>query len=149
MEQYFFIVWIVICAISLIVEVSVSGLVSIWIAASALVCIGLSFIDGLPWWGEIIIFIGLSLLFLILTRPLVNRIMKNKKELKTNLQSLIGNKYKVVKTITKDSIGELKINGVYWDAESFDNQEILEGKIVEVIEIKGNKLIVKEVKNNG
>lgn len=73
MEQYMWIVWLVVCFISLIVEVSISGLVSIWISIAALICLGLSFINGLPWWGEIIIFIGVGFILLLLTRPLVKK----------------------------------------------------------------------------
>ena len=53
-----------------------------------------------------------------------------------------------MKQIDKFSVGELKINGVIWDCETEDGSIIEEGKLVQIISIKGNKLIVKEVKSN-
>lgn len=142
------IVWLIVCFISLIVEVSISGLVSIWISISALVCLGLSFIGGLPWWGEVIIFVGVSFILLLLTRPLVKKMMKNKKELNTNVSSLIGQHFKLIKKISSDDCGEIKINDVIWNVESIDKKEIELGKYVEVVSIIGNKLIVKEHNND-
>ncbi len=142
------IVWLVVCFISLIIEVSISGLVSIWISISALICLGLSFINGLPWWGEVIIFIGVSFILLLLTRPLAKKLMQNKGELNTNASSFVGQKFKLIKKVGLDEFGEIKINGVIWNVESFDKKEIQQGQIVEVINIIGNRLIVKEIKND-
>ena len=49
-------VWLSMFVLSLILEASTEALVSIWFAAGALVSLGCSFIPGLPYWGEIIVF---------------------------------------------------------------------------------------------
>ena len=98
-------------------------------------------------WGEIIIFTGISLILLIATRPFVKKFM-NSNQSKSNLDLLINTEHILLKQIDKFSVGELKINGVIWDCETEDGSIIEKGKLVQIISIKGNKLIVKEVKSN-
>ena len=77
MESWMWVVWLAIFALTMIIEVSVSGLVSIWISLAALITLALSFIPNLSYWGEIIIFVVLSLILLASTRPFVKKILKN------------------------------------------------------------------------
>ena len=147
MEPYMWIVWLVILVAALIVEAVTFDLVSIWFAIAALFSLIFSFIPGLPFWGEIIIFTGISLILLIATRPFVKKFM-NSNQSKSNLDLLINTEHKLLKQIDKFSVGELKINGVIWDCETEDGSIIEKGKLVQIISIKGNKLIVKEVKSN-
>ena len=68
--------------------------------------------------------------------------------IQANLDLLINTEHILLKQIDKFSVGELKINGVIWDCETEDGSIIEKGKLVQIISIKGNKLIVKEVKSN-
>lgn len=144
MENWMWVLWLAIFAIAMIVEVSVSGLISIWISLAALITLPMSFIDGLPFWGEIIIFVSLSLILLAATRPFVKKFLKDKEAIKTNLEGLIGEKTRLIKKIEGLNFGEVKINGVTWDCKSYDGKSIEVDKIVEIIKLEGNKLIVKE-----
>ena len=72
----------------------------------------------------------------------------NSNQSKSNLDLLINTEHILLKQIDKFSVGELKINGVIWDCETEDGSIIEKGKLVQIISIKGNKLIVKEVKSN-
>ena len=147
MEEWMRVVWLAIFAITMIVEVCVPDLVSIWFSLSALITLFFSFIEGLPYWGEIIIFVGLSLILLALTRKFVKKFLKSKETVKTNLNSFIGKEFKLEKTIEPFSKGEIKINGVAWDCDTRDNSKIEKGKIIIIKEIQGNKLIVEELKD--
>lgn len=147
MEEWIWVVWLAIFAITMIVEVCVPDLVSIWFSLSALITLFFSFIEGLPYWGEIIIFVGLSLILLALTRKFVKKFLKSKETVKTNLNSFIGKEFKLEKTIEPFSKGEIKINGVAWDCDTKDNSKIEKGKIIIIKEIQGNKLIVEELKD--
>lgn len=146
MEEWMRVFWLVVFAITIIVEVCVPDLVSLWFAISAIITLGLSFIEGLPYWGEIIIFVGLSLILLASTRKFVKKFLKTKESTKTNLDNFINKEYKVVKKIEPFSKGEVIINGVTWDCESEDNSIIEKDKIIIVKKIQGNKLIVEEKK---
>lgn len=146
MEEWMWAIWLGIFVVTLVIEVSVSGLISVWFAISALITMCLSFIPGLNYYWEILIFIVLSFVLLIATRPLAKKLLKDKTNSKTNLNLLIGKEIKLVKKIEPLSKGEAIINGVAWDCESEDNSTIEENSIVEIVSIKGNKLIVKEKK---
>jgi membrane protein implicated in regulation of membrane protease activity len=79
---------------------------------------------------------------LLATRKLVKKLIKNK--IKTNLDDVVGKKGIVIKSILKDEIGRVKVMGKDWAAIS--DEEIKEGTKVEILEIKGVKLVVEEEK---
>lgn len=72
----------------------------------------------------------------------------NFKKTSTNIDNLIGK----VALVTKDinnllSVGEVLVNHDYWSAINGDGDEIIKsGTKVEVLEIRGVKLIVKSLK---
>ena len=57
MEQYLWIIWLAIFVIALVIEASGPSLVSIWFALGALVTMIISFIPGVAWWIELIVFV--------------------------------------------------------------------------------------------
>ncbi len=146
MEDYMWIVWLSVFVLAMVIEAGLSGLNSIWFALSALIVLFLSFIPELPFWAEILIFIGLSIILLLATRPLVKKFMANKNT-KTNLDTYIGKSYKLNKKVEKGSTGEITLNGVPWNVDSEDDVEIEAGKWVEIIRLEGNRFIVKEKEN--
>ena len=89
------------------------------------------------------IFVGVSAVLLILTRPLVKKITKGRKDNKTNMERIIGEK--VIITEEVDNIkgsGKTVLNGVEWKVKSSSGEVIEEGKIVTIEKIEGVKLIV-------
>ena len=91
MEQWMWLVWLGMFVLSLILEASTEALVSIWFAAGALVSLGCSFIPGLPYWGEVIIFFAISLIAFFAIRPFLTRFQRRKRT-PTNVDALIGSK---------------------------------------------------------
>jgi membrane protein implicated in regulation of membrane protease activity len=87
------------------------------------------------------VFLVISVVSLILTRPIVRKYLV-KKPSRTNADMLIGKTGTVTKEITKNTIGEVKIAGKYWSAKA--NKKINIGSKVEILSIEGVKLIVKE-----
>ena len=63
---------------------------------------------------------------------------------KTNLDSTIGTVHTLTKEITADSSGEIKLNGVIWRVISSENETIPVGEKVKIVEIQGNKFVVKK-----
>ncbi len=137
------IVWAAIFLITLIAEISTEALVSIWFTIGAIFAAALTYVPNMPWWGELIIFIGVSLISFLLIRPYATNKLKKFKS-RTNVDSLIGKKGVVIKRISNLERGEVKINNTIWNAiKREDEKEIEEGAIIEVISIQGNKLLVK------
>ena len=146
MEAYMWIVWLGIFVLALIIEAFGSELVSIWFAAGALVALIVSFIPGAAWWIELIVFLVISVTTLLCLRPLLKRfVMRN--QVNSNVDELIHKKGKMTKACDELNHGEGKINGVLWTAYSSDEKTpIKEGSLVEVLAIDGNKLVVREIK---
>lgn len=139
------IVWLSVFLVALIAELATVALVSIWFCVGALAALAITYIPGVPWWGETIVFLGVSALTLILLRPLSRR-MYARKNSKTNVDTLIGEKAKVVKPIGPFEVGEVKVGSVLWRAKPADaSAEIPAGSTIEILSIQGNTLIVREV----
>lgn len=138
------IVWVTIFLITLIAEISTEALVSIWFTIGAIFAAALTYVPGMPWWGEIIVFAIISLLSFLIIKPLVNKKLQRIKS-NTNVDSLLGKKGVVVKKITNLDKGEVKINSVIWNAIKRDSEEDIEkGEVVEIVAIQGNKLLVRK-----
>ena len=144
LDYYMLYVWLGVFVVALIVEGVTTELVSVWFAVGALVALPFGFFK--EFWISIIVFVVVSTVALIFTRPIVRRITQ-RRERKTNVDDVIGKKLKTITDITKFDAGEVKLNGIVYTAILRDNDEktISKDKIVEVVSIKGNRLVVKEI----
>lgn len=144
-EQYMWIIWLALFVIMLIVEASGPALVSIWFSFGALVALIVSFIPGVPWWTEVIIFVVLSAAALFAIRPVVRRYLKRNKY-NTNVDSFTGKRGYVIEDIEYLKPGAVKIGDISWTAIPVNKDDkILENEIIEVVAVSGNKLVVKKV----
>ena len=127
------IMWLILLACFLVVEAITVGLTTIWFAGGALVAAIASGLGAgilIQW----VLFLVISLVLLIFTRPLAVRYM-NKGVPKTNVNSLIGERAVVIQKINNlEQSGQVRINEV----------TIPEHAIVTIEDVQGVKLIVKE-----
>ncbi len=138
-------VWLIIAGLFFVGEIATVGFLIFWFGIGALIAMLVSFFTS-----NIIIqttvFIISSTILIFATKPFVKKFADVKKT-NTNVYSIIGKRALVIKTIDPiHSVGQIKINGEIWTAESIDNQVIDEGSEVEILEIKGVKTIVKPIK---
>lgn len=136
--------WLILFVVLLIVEIFTMGLTTIWFAGGALVAFLMALLHvGLPF--QIIVFLAVSIVSLIMTRPLAVKFF-NRERQKTNAESVIGQKAVVLETIDLiHGTGRVEVNGMEWAAKTDQTEDIIEsGKIVVVNGIQGVKLIVKE-----
>lgn len=135
--------WLVLLIIAIAVEVLTLGLTSIWFAGGALVAILLSLFN-LPVVLQVAVFVVVSLVLLIFTRPIAVKYF-NKNRAKTNVESLIGRQAIVISEIDNiQGIGQVTVGGQEWSARSVDDKKHFQvGEVVEVVAINGVKLIVK------
>jgi membrane protein implicated in regulation of membrane protease activity len=136
--------WLIMFVIFLVAEILTLGLTTIWFAGGAMVAFLLAILDvGLP--IQIIAFLVVSIVLLILTRPIALRFFNQKRE-KTNVDSLIGQKAVVFEKIDSlHGVGRVELNGMEWSAKTEDVGVVIEqGEIVVVQAIQGVKLIVKK-----
>lgn len=138
-------VWLLVCVICIFMEAATFSLTTVWFACGSFVMIFLSF-AAFPFKWQILIFVLISFLLLIFTRPLVVKKL-NARKTATNSDRLIGRKCLVTQRITELQKGAVKIDGVEWSAEisTGEKEEILEGSEVIIEEIKGATLSVKKI----
>ena len=138
-------VWLIIAGLFFIGEIATVGFLIFWFGIGALIAMVVSLFTS-----NIIIqttvFVISSTILIFATKPFVKKFADVKKT-NTNVYSIIGKKALVIKTIDPIlSVGDIKLNGDVWTAESENNEVIEEGSEVEVLEIKGVKAIVKPIK---
>ena len=137
--------WLALVVFFAIIEGVTPQLVSIWFAGGALVSLVVS-LFGAPIWVEAIVFVAVSAILLVLTRPIVKRRFA-KQIVKTNADALVGGDAVVTRAIDNtEGVGLAKILGQVWSARSADGGKIPEGATVTVERIEGVKLIVSEKK---
>ena len=136
-------IWVGCVILFALIEVFTLGLTTIWFALGALVMVFLSMLN-IPIAWQILIFLVISAVLLIFTRPLAIKKMKMGKE-KTNVDSLVGKNALVIKDITEFDKGEIKINGLIWSAHSEDSSEIKAGNKCVIVRIEGVQAIVKKI----
>lgn len=135
------IIWLAIAAVLILFEIVSLGLTTIWFAGGALVAAFAAYLEA-HWLIQIVLFAAVSLILLLVTRPLaVKHLMKDNE--KTNVESLVGESGIVIKTIDNiRSEGTVKLNGLEWTARSENDEIIEQDSVVEVKAISGVKLIV-------
>ncbi len=136
------IAWTVLLIVLVVVELATMGLTTIWFAAGALVSL-LAAACGAPLFIQIALFLIVSVLMLVFTRPVAMKYF-NKDRAKTNAESLIGQTGIVTEEIDNvKGSGQVTLNGMQWMARVAVSDSIIpEGSVVEVKEIRGVKLIV-------
>lgn len=140
MEMIF---WLVLFVVLLVVEIATMGLTTIWFAGGALIAFIAAYIHlgiGL----QIVLFLAVSILLLVLTRPIAVKYFNQERE-KTNVDSLIGQSAIVKEEInTIKATGRVEVNGMEWSAKT-EHTEIIEvNTIVSIKGIQGVKLIVEK-----
>ena len=136
--------WLILFVVLLVIEIFTMGLTTVWFAGGALVAFILAFAGlGLP--VQIIVFLLVSILLLVLTRPIAIKFFNQERQ-KTNADSLIGQKAVVLETIdTLHGTGRVEVNGMEWSAKVEDATAVIEaGTVVSIEGIQGVKLIVKK-----
>ena len=136
--------WVILMIIFLVIEGIVPGLVSIWFALGALAAL-ISSMLGAQIWLQATWFVVISLLALVVTRPLAKKYVNSRTQA-TNADMLIGQECIVKETIDAlHGIGAVSVAGKEWTARSAAAEEIIEEGAVAVVErIEGVKLIVRK-----
>jgi len=139
-------IWLGLVAVLLVIEALTVGLTTIWFAGGALAA-AIAAWAGVGQIVQWILFIVVSLVLLIFTRPVAVRYMNRGVE-KTNVERLIGQKAIVIQKVDNLSqTGQVRVGDVEWMARTRSDHVQSPEKAVAVIkEVQGVKLIVEEVK---
>ena len=132
--------WFVAFLVFVFIELITVTLVTIWFAIGAIAAVNTTFFtDSVV--IQSIVFVVVSVLSLIITKPLVKK-FKKFDITPTNSDRVIGKIGDVTKKISPNKYGEVKVFESIWTAKS--DEEIKVGEKVKVLSIEGVKLIVKK-----
>ena len=138
------VIWIIAIVVLLIVEGLTAGLVTIWFAigaVAALICQML----GAPLWLQMAVFLAVSFVTLVLTRPLAQKHLNNRTQ-PTNADRLIGRECIVTEVIDNVAgTGAVTVGGRGWTARSVSDDPISAESRAIVRRIEGVKLIVEPI----
>ena len=135
------IVWLIIIIVLSFFEAATVNLVSIWFIVSGLISLIISFFE-IPFWIQFAVFVIVGILLMLITKPLIKRFVKPK-NIKTNFDRVIGMTGIVTEEISKNKVGEVKVDGKNWSAIS--TQKISKGEEVIIENIDGVKLKVHKL----
>ena len=134
-------IWAAAIVLFLVLEAVTVGIVSIWFALGS-ICALIAALLGAPTWLQIAWFVVISVLTLILTRPVVRKYVNGKKQA-TNADRVIGMQATVKETINNLAAeGAVLCDGKEWSARSVSGEVITAGTVVSVVAIEGVKLMV-------
>lgn len=137
------VIWCVILIALLLAELSTANLTTIWFAGGALFAWFASLLKA-PLWLQILVFFLVSIVTLILTRPLVKKMMA-RKVVPTNADRAVGKEAWVTATVDNTrGEGIVNLEGSDWSAISESGEVLAEGTRVVVREIRGVKLVVSK-----
>lgn len=134
--------WFGLAVLCTLIEVCTFGLTTIWFALGALAMILLSFLP-IPFVWQILLFLGISTVLLIFTRPIAVKKLRVGRE-RTNVDSLVGEKALVIRDITEFERGLVKVHGVEWSAVTADGKPVAKDSTCIVEKIEGVTLIVRK-----
>lgn len=141
------VVWIIVLIAALVIEAASFALVSVWFAAGALGAL-IAAALGANLTVQLIVFTVLAGALLAFTRPLMKKLFPGK-FIPTNSELEVGKTAVVIEKIDNASgKGRVKVSGVNWSAVSESGEEIPEGEIVVVTEVRSAKLAVKKASGN-
>lgn len=137
-----YIIWAVLIVAFGVLESATAQLVSIWFMLGAIASL-IAALLGADILTQIIIFIAVSALTLVITRPLVKKYIHPKRQ-RTNADRVIGQIGIVTEDINNtQGTGQVKADGKIWTARASDNSLIPQSSEVIIEKIDGVKLIVK------
>lgn len=140
----FFYGWLIVAFLFLILEISSPGLLFFLSFFIGAFCTALAALLSLSMTIQLIIFLCVSILSCFLL-PLWLRKRVQERTHATNVQAIIGKRGIVIKAIGVNHTGQIKVQGEIWSALSVNNEEIEEGTMVEVVNIRGVHLFVKKI----
>ncbi len=135
--------WAALTVLLLVVEIATVQLVAIWFAVGSLTAF-ISSLFGVPFYGQMILFIAGSVVLLVATRPIVRRLLRNTRRVKTNADRVLGRECVVREAIDNlRGTGRVYVDGLSWAARSADDSVTFSvGDTCVVQDIQGVKLIV-------
>lgn len=137
------ILWLSLAVVFALFEAISPQLTTIWFAIASLISLAVSFIFPDNLLVQIIVFVVVSVILVLITRPLAKRFLTGKKN-RVNADRCLGEEGIVISEINNvKGEGQINTKGVIWTARSEDGEIIAIGEHVTILRIEGVKVIVR------
>lgn len=148
MEQYIWILWMLLGLGLIVAEIFTLGFVLFWFGIGAMAAAFVSYL-GFGFGVQFLVFAGVSMVLTLMSRTIFVRYFEHGESdgMKMGMDSLPGQ----VGTVTSASKGALnegavKVFGSTWTAFPIDDKlQLVEGEKVEVVRVQGNSIFVRPV----
>jgi len=146
MEQYAWILWLVLGVGLIVAEVFTLGFVLLWFGIGAIAAALVGLLGG-GFWLQFLVFAAVSTALTLMSRTIFANYFSHAdgESLKSGVDSLPG-KIGTVTTASKGALNEgaVKVFGSTWTAFPIDDEtKLVEGEKVEVVEVKGSSIYVR------
>lgn len=135
----FVILWCIVLVVLLAIEAATLNLVTIWLAVGAVAAL-LSCAFNLSFFYQFVVFVLVSALALLASKPLVDKARNRKPRTDLGLNRNIGKTATVVAEITPQKAGRVRLDGVDWIAQS--DASIAKDTLVTVMAVDATTLVV-------
>jgi membrane protein implicated in regulation of membrane protease activity len=134
--------WIITAVVFFILELATASFFYIWIGFGPLATVAVSCFFN-PAWIQCAAFAVFSVFFILISRSWKSKFsVKNKRS--ANMDALVGCEGLVTKVEEPENFkGYIKVEGQFWKVETQDKKILELNQKVNVVEAKGNILIVK------
>ncbi len=134
-------VWLGIFVVALTIEFMTADMVSIWFSIAAIPSFLLALFSG--WvWLQVTLFIVLTIVLFLFTRPVVMKYFKVN-EIKTNVDSIVGQEGVVIVKISENGRGRVQLRLNDWAAVAHETIDVDER--IRVLDVEGATLIVEKI----
>ena len=142
--EYTWLLWFLLAIIFAIIEIMSAGFFIIWFGIGALGAMIVTLLTK-SLTIQFLVFIIISTFLLFMTRRLTSTLTRGHIT-RTNVDSVIGKIGMVTEDIPAlENPGIVKVGGEMWSAISSDSRPIQKGHQVEVLQVKGVRLVVQTI----
>lgn len=142
--DYTWLLWFGLAVIFAVIELTTVGFFIIWFGVGALAAM-LAALATSNILIQFLVFIIVSVILLFMTRKLASKVTEGA-GMATNIDAVIGRIGMVTEDIPAlDNPGIVKLSGEMWSAISSDSKPIKKGTQVQVLQVKGVRLVVQKL----
>jgi membrane protein implicated in regulation of membrane protease activity len=136
------VIWLIFAVVLAGAEALTGDMSLLMLSGGALAAAGGSWLLDIPFWADAAVFLVVSVLLLVLVRPVLRQRLTPARGLPTGIKALEGKTALVLGRVARDE-GQVKLDGQVWSARPLNDNDVFEpGERVTVMQINGATAVV-------
>jgi membrane protein implicated in regulation of membrane protease activity len=138
-------IWLIAALVLAAAEVLTGDMFLLMLGGGALAAAGADWLFGWPIWADGAVFLVVSVLLLVLVRPVLRRRLTPHPAVTTGIKALEGKSALVLDRVARHE-GQVKLDGEVWTARPLNDDDVYEpGEQVTVVHIDGATAVVLKI----